>query len=187
MVKINFGCGVEQKLAGWINVDSDFHAAPDVVADLSKEMPFPSASADFIFSEALLEQLNVAQSEIFLRECRRVLKPTGVMRLLAADLEKFAWTYLNNPDWLVETWEMTTGVPLKTRKACEVLNLGIRVGQFFFDGETFRHLARESGFRVEKVEYRKSNSAELRDIDIRSPERSINMYFECFPIEISTQ
>jgi predicted SAM-dependent methyltransferase len=187
MVKINFGCGTEQRLPGWINVDRDLHAAPDVVADLSKEMPFPSASVDFIFSEALLEQLNLLQSAIFLRECRRVLKPTGVMRLLAADLEKFARTYLNNPDWLVETWETTTGVPLKTRKACEVLNAGIRVGQFFFDGETFQHLARGSGFRVEKVEYRKSRSVELRDIDIRSPETSINMYFECFPIETSAQ
>jgi predicted SAM-dependent methyltransferase len=186
MVKINFGCGAEQKLPGWINVDSDFHAAPDVVADLSKGMPFPSASVDFIFSEALLEQLNLVQSEIFLRECRRVLKPTGVMRLLAADLEKFARAYLNNPGWLVETWETTTGVPLRTRTACEVLNLGIRVGQFFFDTPTFQHLARENGFRVEKVGYRKSTSIELRDIDIRSPERSINMYFECFPIEIGT-
>ena len=137
MVKINFGCGVEQQLPGWINVDSDFHAAPDVVADLSRGMPFPSASVDFIFSEALLEQLNLGQSEIFLRECRRVLKPTGVMRLLAADLEKLAQTYLNNPDWLVETWEITTGVPLKTRKACEVLNLGIRVGKFFFTAKPF--------------------------------------------------
>ena len=181
MVKINFGCGVEQQLPGWINVDSDFNAAPDVVADLSREMPFPSASADFIFSEALLEQLDLAQSAIFLRECRRVLKPTGVMRLLAADLEKFARAYLDRPDWLVDTWETTTGVPLRSRKACEVLNLGIRVGRFFFDGETFGQLARQSGFRVEKVEYRSSRFAELRDIDIRSPERSINMYFECFP------
>jgi predicted SAM-dependent methyltransferase len=186
MVKINFGCGVEQHVPGWINVDSDFRAAPDIVADLSREMPFPSASVDFIFSEALLEQLNLAQSEIFLKECRRVLKPTGVMRLLAADLEKFARAYLDNPDWLVETWETTTGVILKTRKACEVLNLGIRVGQFFFDSETFQLLARKHGFRVEKVEYRKSNSAELRDIDIRGPESSINMYFECFPTEPST-
>ena len=182
MVKINFGCGVEQHLPGWINVDSDFHARPDVVADLSREMPFPSASADYIFSEALLEQLSLAQSAIFLRECRRVLKPTGVMRLLAADLRKFAQAYLDNPDWLVETWEMTTGVHLRTRQACEVLNLGIRLGQFFFDGEVFRRLARESGFRVEEVGFRTSNSPELRDIDIRSPERSINMYFECFPM-----
>ena len=41
--------------------------------------------------------------------------------------------------------------------------------------------------RAAQVEYRKSSSAELRDIDIRSPENSINMYFECFPTEAGTR
>jgi len=181
MVKINFGCGLEQKLPGWINVDNNLAAFPDVIADLSRDMPFPSASIDFIFSEALLEQLDLAQSKHFLGECRRILKPTGVMRLLAADLEKLLRTYLQEPEWLVETWDITVGVPLTTRSACEVVNLGIRLGQFFFDRQTFEQLASESGFRVAEARYRQSEFSELRNLDMRSPEQSVNMYFECFP------
>jgi SAM-dependent methyltransferase len=181
MVKINFGCGLEQKLPGWINVDSNVAAAPDVLADLARDMPFPSASADFIFSEAFLEQLDLEQSKHFLRECRRILKPGGVMRLLAADLEKLLRTYLQEPEWLVETWDITVGTPLATRSACEVVNLGIRLGQFFFDRHTFRLVASECGFRVLDVSYGQSEFPELRNLDIRRPEQSINMYFECFP------
>jgi ubiquinone/menaquinone biosynthesis C-methylase UbiE len=181
MVKINFGCGREQKLPGWINVDRNVNAAPDVIADLSRDMPFPSASTDFIFTESFLEDLALEQGKLFLRECRRILKPTGVMRLLTADLEKFARTYLQQPEWLVETWDITVGVPLATRSACEVVNLGIHLFQIFYDRQTFRQVAGECGFRVEDATYKQSEYAELRDLDIRGPERSISMYFQCYP------
>ena len=183
MVKINFGCGWEQKLPGWINVDLKVEAAPDVIANLARDLPFASACADFIFTESFIEELPLAQGRHFLRECRRIIKPDGVMRLLTADLEKFARTYLEQPDWLVETWDITTGVPRETRGACEVVNLGMHLaGTFFYDRPTFRQIAGECGFRVEEVEYKRSEHPELRDLDIRWPERSISMYFECHPL-----
>jgi SAM-dependent methyltransferase len=182
MLKINFGCGWEQKLSGWINVDLNPAAAPDVRADLSKVLPFATASADFIYTESFLEELAIGQGKHFLRECRRILKPTGVMRVLTADLQKLARTYLQEPEWLVETWGITVGVPLATGNACEVVNLGLRMGgQFFYDRQTFRQVAGECGFRVEDAQYRQSEHPELRDLDIRWPERSISMYFQCYP------
>jgi SAM-dependent methyltransferase len=182
MLKINFGCGWEQKLPGWLNVDLNPQANPDVLADLSKDLPFSSESADFIFTEDFFVQLTVAQGKHFLRECRRILKPGGVMRLLTPDLEKFVRTYLEQPEWLVETWDITVGVPLETRSACEVVNLGIRMaGQFHYDKQTFRRVAEECGFDVAEVEYRQSEYPELRGLDIREPERSISMYFQCYP------
>jgi SAM-dependent methyltransferase len=184
MLKINFGCGWEQKLPGWINVDLNPKAAPDVLADLARDLPFPTSSTDFIFTEDFFVQLNLSQGKHFLRECHRILKPGGVMRLLTPDLEKFARTYLEQPEWLVETWDITVGVPLETRSACEVMNLGIRLaGQFHYDRRTFRQVAEECGFRVVEVAYNQSESPELRGLDIRPPERSISMYFECHPLK----
>ena len=166
---MNFGCGWEQKFPGWINVDLKVEAAPDVIANLGRGLPFASACADFIYTESFIEELSLAQGRNFLRECRRIIKPGGVMRLLTADLEKFARSYLQQPDWLVETWDITTGVPRETSGACEVVNLGIRLaGTFFYDRPTFRQIAGECGFRVEDVEYKRSSEhAELRDLDIR--------------------
>jgi hypothetical protein len=104
------------------------------------------------------------------------------MRLLMPDLERFARTYLEEPEWLVETWDFTVGVPLVTRSACEVVNLGIRMaGQFHYDRQTFRQVAGECGFRVEDATYRQSEYPELSGLDIRPPERSISMYFQCYP------
>lgn len=183
MVKINFGCGWEQKLPGWINVDLKVQAFPDVIADLSQDLPFRSGSTDFIYTESFLEELSLAQGKHFLRECRRIIKPNGVMRLLTADLEKLARTYLHEPQWLMETWDITVGVPRATSGACEVVNLGLRMGgQFLYDRRTFREVANECGFRVEDAAYKSSDYPELRDLDIRWPERSISMYFQCYPM-----
>lgn len=183
MLKINFGCGWEGKLSDWVNVDLNPKATPDILADLSKDLPFATSSVDYIFTEDFFVQLNLAQGKHFLRECHRILKPKGVMRLLTPDLEKFARAYLENPDWLVETWDITVGVPLETRSACEVMNLGIRMaGQFHYDRMTFRQVSEACGFHVVEVEYNQSEYPELRGLDIRTPERSISMYFECQPL-----
>ncbi len=182
MTKVNFGCGWEGKLPGWVNVDLSPKGGPDVVADLSKDLPFRTASVDFVHSEDFIVQLTLAQGQHFLHECRRILRPDGVMRLLTPDLEKFCRTYLEQPDWLVRTWDATVGVPLATRSACEVLNLGIRMaGQFHYDAETFRRIATECGFRVEDSAFGQSEHPELRNIDIRPPQSSISMYFQCYP------
>ncbi|HWQ94628.1 MAG TPA: methyltransferase domain-containing protein [Gammaproteobacteria bacterium] len=181
MNKINFGCG-QGKLSGWINVDLDVSCHPDVVADLVKQLPFANATVDFIHSEDFISQLTLAQGYQFLRECRRILRPSGVMRLLTPDLERFARKYLQEPDWLVATWNTHVGVPLRTGSACEVLNLGLRIGgQFQYDKGTFARVADECGFAAVEASFRHSTHPELRDLDLRAPDESISMYFECHP------
>lgn len=183
MTKINFGCGFEGKLPGWINVDLSPRGAPDVIANLARDLPFASACADFIHSEDFLPELNLAQARQFLRECRRILKPNGVMRLLTPDLEKFCRTYLDAPAWLVATWDRTVGIPLETRSACEVVNLALSgAGRFQYDAATFAQIAALCGFRAVATAYRRSEYPELRDLDLRPPESSISMYFQCYPV-----
>ena len=182
MLKINFGSG-PGKLPGWLNVDVALKYQPDLVAELRKRLPFDDHSVDFVHSEDFLVQLSIEEALDFLRECRRILKPSGVMRLLTPDLEKFARTYLEQPTWLVDTWEKFVGVPLKTRTACEVFNVGIRMaGQFHFDRSTFRKAAALSGFHAYEVTANTSDYPELRGIDLRRPNESISMYFECVPV-----
>ena len=181
MLKINLGSG-PGKLSGWINVDVAPEYQPDLVADLRQPLPFDDQSVDFIHSEDFLVQLTIEEALNFLRECRRILKSDGVMRLLTPDLEKFARMYLEQPDWLVETWERFVGVPLKTRTACEVFNIGVRMaGQFHYDRSTFKQVAALCGFHAYEVMANTSTHPELRGIDLRRPDESISMYFECIP------
>lgn len=80
MKKVQFGCG-ENRLAGWENHDAD--------VDITKPLPFADNSVDFCFAEQVLEHVTVHQAWNFLVECRRILKPGGVLRLSVPDIVQF--------------------------------------------------------------------------------------------------
>lgn len=179
MLKVNLGSG-SYKLEGWLNVDIATEDKPDLVADLTQPLPFDSESVDYLHTEDFFAALTLDQAKDFLRECRRVLKPAGVMRLLTPDLEKFARSYLENPQWLVDVWSRFVGVPLKTGSACEVFNLGMQLaGRFQYDRSTLIQLAASCGLRAYEVAYNQSEYAPLRGIDLRRPEDAVSMYLEC--------
>jgi len=79
MIKFNFGCGTN-RLEGWANYDSEI--------DISKSLPFPDAYADFILAEHVVEHVEYHQALSFFRECRRVLKPEGVVRIAVPSIER---------------------------------------------------------------------------------------------------
>jgi hypothetical protein len=181
MIKINFGSG-PYPIAGWINVDLDPAGRPQVVADLGRALPFATGVADFIHTEDFIAQLDPMPLLSFLRECRRILKPDGAMRVLTPDLERFARTYLEDPDHLVWIWNTFVGVPLETGTACEVLNLGMRLaGRFQYDFVTFSGLAAKAGFETVRVGYNESRFEALRGVDLRRTDEAISMYVECTP------
>ena len=183
MVKVNLGSGTH-KLDGWMNVDIAVVDRPDLVADLTAPLPFADASVDYIHSEDFFAALTLAQAYAFLRECARVLKPVGVMRLLTPDLEKFARKYLEDPQWLVTVWSRFVGVPLQTGSACEVFNLGMQLaGKFQYDRPTLIRIAAGCELRAYEVTYAQSDHAALRGIDLRRPEDGVSMYLECVRAE----
>ena len=186
MLKVNLGSG-PFKLEGWLNVDIAIADVPDLVADLSAPLPFADASIDYIHSEDFFAALTLEQARAFLRECWRVLKPAGVMRLLTPDLEKLARQYLQDPQWLVGIWNHFVGLPLQTGSACEVFNLGMQLaGKFQYDRPTLIRIAADCGWRAYEVAYAQSTHVALRDIDLRRPEDSVSMYLECVRSDSNT-
>jgi predicted SAM-dependent methyltransferase len=77
-VKVHFGCGYN-KLEGWINIDIQKSCRPDLVADLTQNLPFKAYSVDYIHSEDFLDQIELKDAYYFLQECFRILKTDGVM------------------------------------------------------------------------------------------------------------
>ena len=181
MTKINFGSG-PYPMTGWINVDLDPAGRPEVVADLGCGLPFATGVADFIHTEDFIAQLDPLPLLGFLRECRRIVKPGGALRVLTPDLERFARAYLDDPDHLVAIWNTFIGVPLDTGTACEVLNLGMRLaGRFQYDFATFARIAAEAGFDTVRVGYNESRYEALRGLDLRRTNEAVSMYLECTP------
>lgn len=90
---LNLGCGSRFHPA-WTNVD--FTAvSPSVLShDLRKGIPFPGEEFDVVYHSHVLEHFNLPRARAFLRECGRVLKPGGTLRVVVPDLEQIAKTYL---------------------------------------------------------------------------------------------
>lgn len=89
-MKLHIGSG-PLALAGWTNVDVAAYEGVDVVLDVRERWPF--SEVEFIFAEHFLEHLTLAEGLAFLRECRRVLRDDGVLRLSTPNLE---WVWLTH-------------------------------------------------------------------------------------------
>jgi hypothetical protein len=181
-MKLSIGAG-RVRLPGWVHLDIDPGSAPDILADITEPLPLESGSVDFAFCEEVVTQVPIEACQRFLIELRRVLKPTGCVRVLMPDLRRFLSAYFEDPEWLVRTWNGQVGIPLFVDTPAAVINAGIRmVGPFMYDQETFSLLAGRAGFAVRPVEFRASAHAELRGLDRRHPANSASTYLELDPV-----
>jgi len=182
-IMVNLGSG-HWKIAGWVNMDLDLGSRPDVCVNLAAGLPLRDASVDFMHTEDFIDQLNLQKAGRFLRECHRILKPGGVIRVLTPDVEQLARLYLHEPEKLKALWRNHVGVPLRYGTAAEILNVGMRFAghTFLYDAETFAQLAADSGFSAKRVSFQTSEHAELRGHDLRSPEMAISLYHDCYKI-----
>jgi len=181
MVRINLGSG-HWKIDGWVNVDLDMESAPEVCADLSGGLPFRSGCAELMHTEDFVDRVTLVQAAAFFRECHRVLKPGGVLRVLVPDLEKLAMLYLEDPQRLVWLWTEFVGIETLTGTAGEVFNLAMNASGhvFMYDGVTLSRLLADCGFDARRVKYNESDIPALRSLDLRSPDEAISMYYDCY-------
>jgi SAM-dependent methyltransferase len=94
---VNLGCG-RRYHPSWTNIDLE-SAGPGVIAhNLLEGVPLPDASADAVYHAHVLEHFQRPQATAFLRECFRVLKPGGLLRVVVPDLEPICRNYLRALD-----------------------------------------------------------------------------------------
>lgn len=95
-LKVNVGCYVNMFHHGWTNVDIldlTQYAAQNGYKfqkmDCRNGISFDTESVDAIYSSHFLEHLSYEEGLNFLKDCRRAIKPTGIVRLAVPDLEAF--------------------------------------------------------------------------------------------------
>lgn len=92
MKLLNIGCGAWSH-PDWVNID--LLEGVDIIShNISDGLPFPDNMFNVVYHSHLLEHIPVKNSLPFMKECFRVLKPGGVIRVLVPDLEQIARFYL---------------------------------------------------------------------------------------------
>ena len=95
--KVNLACGdVFVTGDGWVNLD--YLASTEAVrsVDLLGRLPFPDDHAELVYSSHFIEHIPRDKVLGFLAECRRILAPGGVLRLVLPDLENLCRAYLSH-------------------------------------------------------------------------------------------
>lgn len=121
-VKVNIGCG-PHGLSGWTNLDWGvlpflsklpwlcrtlvfLHLLPEMYCrpwpsnprlwDCRKRLPFRNGSVDFIYTSHFIEHLPRYQTLQLLTECKRALRPSGVLRISVPDVRLLAERFLKD-------------------------------------------------------------------------------------------
>jgi hypothetical protein len=184
---VNVGCG-SSGLDGWVNIDCFGAEGVTCVRDCRTSLPLPTGSARGIFTEHFLEHLDYyEEAPRFLEDCRRVLRPGGVLRVIVPDGAKYLEAYGSGDMSSMGTFSPLVSmdassddrpfsslrevVPFRTKM--EVVNFHFRQSgqhRFSYDEETLSALLRECGF--EGVTRRDFRASALSDLAIDSESRS---------------
>ncbi len=136
-LRLHLGSGRVNK-EGWVNIDL-LAARADVAWDLETGVPFASDSVDAIFHEHMLEHLDLHAGFAFARECLRVLKPGGVLRVAVPDAGALLRSYAGTGD---PGWARSQATPMLAVDALFYEH----DHRAMYDGETLVLLLRAAGF-----------------------------------------
>lgn len=95
MIRVNLGCGSVYH-PDWVNLDSIPASALVRRWDIRKSLPFGAGQVDACYASHVLEHLSRSSAKDLLRECHRILRNGGIIRLVVPDLENIASAYLKS-------------------------------------------------------------------------------------------
>lgn len=162
MTKIHLGCGGHY-IQGWTNVDLDSPLA-DVHLDLRKALPYADASVDYVFNEHFIEHLTREDGISLLKECRRILKPGGVLRISTPNLRWVAAQYLGGK---LDEWADVGYLP---ETSCRLMNESMRFWghQFVYDMPELVLALQKAGFaKLVGLRHRQSMHPDLVGLECR--------------------
>lgn len=173
--KLHIGCG-HNKIAGWLNTDITDHA--DVAyLDATSTFPMPDASFDYAFSEHMIEHVPYEAGAVMFRECLRVLKPGGKVRIATPNLDNILALHTATPTEAQSRyirWSTDRHTPGRGQySGTHVVNTFMNSWghQFVYDVASLTRQLVDAGFTNVTV-YRpeQSDDANLRGVEVHARE-----------------
>jgi SAM-dependent methyltransferase len=166
--KLQLGAGTAA-LPGWLNTDLRPRCPSDAFLDAGEPFPFDDHTFDYVFSEHFIHFLEYPGAKQALRECYRVLKPGGKVRIAETNL----WSFIrlcrdDTPEMLDHVrWYIDHIIPWADRVAGGfVLNNELKDERFLFDPQTLRMALEGAGFvDVTECPVGQSEDEHLRGIE----------------------
>jgi len=143
--------------------------------DISKGLPFSNEEVDYIYTSHMLEHLTSEKADFVLKECHRVLKKGGIVRILVPDLGLFIDNYLKskqtgNPEsadrFIESIWLCNTGKPLPLIN--RILRYNDPGHKWAYDFESLAYRIRKTGLK--EVKKCVSGKGDMVDIQLFSGE-----------------
>ena len=95
MKYLNLGCGATYSTdEKWVNIDFNSYSKYVIGHNLLKGIPYEDDSFDLVYHSHILEHFNKEDGLLFLKECYRVLKPGGTIRIVVPNLEEIVKEYI---------------------------------------------------------------------------------------------
>jgi predicted SAM-dependent methyltransferase len=136
------------------------HENVTFATDSRQKLPFGNHCCKGIHVEHFFEHLNpFDECPKFLSECRRVLQPSGILRIIVPDAEKFIRAYLS-PGWedlkALDPHPEAEQQAFRTKMA-SLTQVFVQNGEHYcgYDFETLEDVLRENGFAaVNRLKWR---------------------------------
>jgi predicted SAM-dependent methyltransferase len=184
--KLQLGCG-RNYLENWLNTDYFGKPPRFVYLNAAKPFPLPDNAFERIFSEHMIEHIDQAAGMNMLRECFRVLKPSGRIRIETPDMQKICGAYESKDPATLEyvAWHSSDyGNPGYPPTVCFAINNSFRNWghKFLYDEEMLRLTLTKAGFiNIHRYSWNQTNDPSFNGVSQRASVKP-NLY-ETFVLE----
>lgn len=169
--KLHLGSN-KTELDGWLNSDIIPQNKKSIFLDVTKRFPFNENSFHFVFCEHLIEHLSLDDGLFMLKECFRILKRNGRIRIGTPDLNVILQLYTNRVesfgDDYIKWSQDNFSVVLHGYHPIIVVNTLFHNWdhKFLYDFDLLSKNLLLCGFTsIERFEYSQSNDIHLQNIE----------------------
>ncbi len=185
---LNLGCG-SVIAKNFINIDFFFNKSIDFGADFRYPLRICDASIDGVFCEHTFEHFTYNTNQMLFKECHRILKPGGILRIIVPDLSLFIKNYIeNNLEWF-QKWEQLMFIASNSlERAKRRLKTPLEAISFVtqeyghlsaWDMDTLMGYLKESGFsEIKRTSFMSGEDKMLLLDDSSEARRFVSIYLE---------
>jgi predicted SAM-dependent methyltransferase len=148
-LKLEIGSSNDRNLPGWVGLDLA-HFQNGFRWDMRWGLPLKDGSAARLHTEHNLDYVEYpAEIEAVVRECYRILKPGGVLRIVLTDAGKYLRAYAAGDHEHFRSLAGLGGADPPMETEIEVINQAFRLAEehrFTYDVKTLERVLRRAGF-----------------------------------------